>query len=112
MNFHEKTTDAGGATYENSRFDMMTFRDHNITYLEDDHGNKQSFICNERYYIPPEITWLLKTLEFNKIKLSRLTVPRKTNLQPKKSNVMINMVFLNAGISFMNDVFMVTLVML
>ncbi len=65
--FHNKTADAGGATYENSRFDMMTFRDHNITYLEDDDGNKKSFVCNERYYIPPEITWLLKTLGFNKI---------------------------------------------
>ncbi len=67
MNFHDKTTDTGGATYENSRFDIMTFRDHNITYLEDDDGNKKSFECNERYYIPPEITWLLKTLGFNKI---------------------------------------------
>ncbi len=65
--FHEKTTDAGGATYEKSRFDMMTFRDHNITYLEDDDGNKKSFECNERYYIPPEITWLLKTLGFNAV---------------------------------------------
>ena len=65
--FHEKTTDTGGATYQNSRFDMMTFRDHNISYLEDDDGNKKSFVCNERYYIPPEITWLLKTLGFTKI---------------------------------------------
>jgi len=65
--FHDKTTDIGGATYQNSRFDMMTFRDHNMTYLEDDDGNKKSFACNERYYIPPEITWLLKTLGFNKI---------------------------------------------
>jgi len=65
--FHDKTTEAGGATYQNSRFDMMTFRDHNMTYLEDDDGNKKSFACNERYYIPPEITWLLKTLGFNKI---------------------------------------------
>ena len=65
--FHNETTGEGGATYENSRFDMMTFRDHNITYLEDDDGNKKSFVCNERYYIPPEITWLLKTLGFDKI---------------------------------------------
>ncbi len=65
--FHEKTTDEGGATYENSSFDMMTFRDHNISHLEDDDGNKKSFVCNERYYIPPEITWLLKTLGFVKI---------------------------------------------
>ncbi len=65
--FHDETTEEGGATCDNNRFDMMTFRDHNITHLEDDDGNKKSFVCNERYYIPPEITWLLKTLGFNKI---------------------------------------------
>jgi len=65
--FHDETSEEGGATCDNNRFDMMTFRDHNITHLEDDDGNKKSFVCNERYYIPPEITWLLKILDFNKI---------------------------------------------
>ncbi|MDR4988964.1 MAG: class I SAM-dependent methyltransferase [Bacteroidales bacterium] len=65
--FHNESTEEGGATYDNHSFDIMTFRDHNITRREDDDGNKQSFVCNERYYIPPEITWLLKTLGFNTI---------------------------------------------
>ena len=45
----------------------MTFRDHNLTTVEDDLGKKKELKCNERFYIPPEITWLLKSLNFKKI---------------------------------------------
>lgn len=45
----------------------MTFRDFNITKFIDDEGNEHSLKCNERYYIPSEITWLLKSLGFSKI---------------------------------------------
>ena len=45
----------------------MTFRDHNITIVEDDFGNKRELECNERYYVPSEIAWLLKTLGFKNI---------------------------------------------
>jgi hypothetical protein len=45
----------------------MTFRDHNVTEVEDDSGNKRVLKCNERYYVPSEITWLLKTLGFVRI---------------------------------------------
>jgi len=45
----------------------MTFRDHNITELEDDSGNMLKLDCNERYYVPCEITWLLKTLGYKTI---------------------------------------------
>ena len=55
------------ATYTGNTFDLMTFRDHNLTTIEDDLGNKKELECNERFYIPPEITWLLKTLNFKKI---------------------------------------------
>jgi len=55
------------ATYKGNTFDLMTFRDHNLTTVEDDLGNKKELECNERFYIPPEITWLLKTLNFKKI---------------------------------------------
>ncbi|MFA6320936.1 MAG: class I SAM-dependent methyltransferase [Candidatus Omnitrophota bacterium] len=48
-------------------FDLMTFRDHNTAVFEDDSGNKRELKCNERYYVPSEITWLLKTLGFKKI---------------------------------------------
>jgi hypothetical protein len=45
----------------------MTFRDHNTTHVVDDFGNKKELQCNERYYVPSEITWLLKTLDFKTI---------------------------------------------
>ncbi len=56
----------GGAEYRDNTFDLMTFRDHNLTTFVDDRGNKKELSCNERYYVPSEITWLLKTLEFKK----------------------------------------------
>ena len=55
------------ATYRSNTFDLMTFRDYNITGFEDDDGNKKELKCNERYYVPSEITWLLKSLGYNKI---------------------------------------------
>jgi len=55
------------ATYKSNTFDLMTFRDHNTTVIEDDSGNKKELECNERYYVPSEITWLLKTLGYKKI---------------------------------------------
>ena len=60
-------TKEGNATYSNNSFDLMTFRDHNTTLVEDDSGNKKELQCNERYYVPSEITWLLKTLNFKTI---------------------------------------------
>jgi hypothetical protein len=47
----------------------MTFRDKNITEVEDDNGKIKSLECNERYYVPSEITWLLKSLGFGKIEI-------------------------------------------
>jgi SAM-dependent methyltransferase len=66
-NFLAENSDPGNATYQSLNFDLLTFRDHSITSVEDDDGNKRELRCNERYYIPPEITWLLKTLGFKKI---------------------------------------------
>jgi 2-polyprenyl-3-methyl-5-hydroxy-6-metoxy-1,4-benzoquinol methylase len=57
----------GVATYRDNTFDLMTFRDQNITEFVDDSGNKRSLNCNERYYVPSEISWLLKSLNFKTI---------------------------------------------
>lgn len=45
-------------------FDLMTFKDSSVYETEEDDGKKLSLRCNERYYVPSEITWLLKTLGF------------------------------------------------
>lgn len=49
-----------------NRFDLMTFRDISVFETEDDLGNKKVLNCNERYYVPSEITWLLRTTGFAK----------------------------------------------
>jgi hypothetical protein len=54
-------------TYKSNTFNLMTFRDHNVTEFEDDSGNKGTIDCNERYYVPSEITWLLKSLGYHTI---------------------------------------------
>jgi 2-polyprenyl-3-methyl-5-hydroxy-6-metoxy-1,4-benzoquinol methylase len=65
--FLASTSEAGNATYDKNSFDLMTFRDHNITTVTDDSGNPKVLDCNERYYVPSEITWLLNSLKFKKI---------------------------------------------
>ncbi|NND07021.1 MAG: class I SAM-dependent methyltransferase [Saprospiraceae bacterium] len=65
--FLASTTEEGNATYRSNTFDLMTFRDYNITEFEDDLGHKKELECNERYYVPSEITWLLKSLDYLKI---------------------------------------------
>ncbi len=71
--FHENTDQVerqeGNATYKSTSFDIMTFRDYNITSFTDDDGKEYKLECNERYYLPCEITWLLKTLGFTKIEI-------------------------------------------
>ena len=67
--FCASTSEEGNATYRSNTFDLMTFRDYNITEVEDDDGNKKELECNERYYIPSEISWLLKTLGYIKIEI-------------------------------------------
>ena len=65
--FYESAQKDGQSQCKECSFDLMTFRDHNTAVFEDDSGNKRELKCNERYYVPSEITWLLKTLGFKKI---------------------------------------------
>jgi 2-polyprenyl-3-methyl-5-hydroxy-6-metoxy-1,4-benzoquinol methylase len=65
--FYTSAQKEGQSQCKECSFDLMTFRDHNTVVFEDDSGNKKELKCNERYYVPCEITWLLKTLGFKKI---------------------------------------------
>jgi len=65
--FYKSQAKAGNSECKGCSFDVMTFRDHNTVVFEDDAGNKKELQCNERYYVPSEITWLLKTLGYKSI---------------------------------------------
>jgi hypothetical protein len=57
----------GNAKYGSLTFDLMTFRENSTLCVEDDLGKKKERHCSERYYVPSEITWLLKTLNFKTV---------------------------------------------
>ena len=59
--------DTGSTTYHNDSFDLMTFRDYSSIKTFDDDGKEIVLDCNERYYVPSEITWLLKSIGFDAI---------------------------------------------
>ena len=53
-----------GAQSDQCTFDLLTFRGHDTMTFIDDSGTEKTLNCNERYYAPSEITWLLKSLGF------------------------------------------------
>ena len=70
----------------------FTLRNHNKIIIEDDAGNKKELECNERYYVPSEITWLLKTLGYKKIDImgAKLGVfSRKDKLTTKDFEMLV-----------------------
>jgi RimJ/RimL family protein N-acetyltransferase/SAM-dependent methyltransferase len=67
--FCNDTSSEGNASYHSNTFDLVTFRDHNITEFHDDDGNTKTLKSNERYYVPSEITWLLRSLGFSNIEI-------------------------------------------
>ena len=54
----------GGVFTKTDTFDLMTFRDFSSIEVKDDSGNTKKLECSERYYVPSEITWLMKSAGF------------------------------------------------
>jgi len=67
--FHKADADKEGASYKSKGFDLMTMRNYYLTTFIDDDGIEHTIECNERYYMPSDITWLLKSLGFKKIEI-------------------------------------------
>lgn len=65
--FLDSQTKEGNAKCGRLTFDLMTFRENSTLFVEDDFGKKKELYCSERYYVPSEITWLLRTLNFKTV---------------------------------------------
>jgi SAM-dependent methyltransferase len=72
--FLAAASEGSGASTEGNSFDLMTFRDSSVLTLQDDTGTTKTLHCNERYYVPSEITWLLKSLHFGTIDICGATL--------------------------------------
>ncbi|MBN1423577.1 class I SAM-dependent methyltransferase [Candidatus Fermentibacteria bacterium] len=57
-----------GRTHDH-HFDLHTFRDGSTFEVTDDDGVVKTLVCNERYYAPCEMTWLLTSLGFARVAL-------------------------------------------
>jgi ubiquinone/menaquinone biosynthesis C-methylase UbiE len=90
--FYESAGKEGGSVCKSISFDLMAFRDHNRVEFEDDAGNKKVLECNERYYVPSEITWLLHSLRFKKIEIFGAKLgaySRKDKLSPEDFEMLV-----------------------
>lgn len=67
--FIDSASDGGDTTMKSLTFDLMTFREHSVVQVDDDSGEKKDLDCNERYYVPSEITWMLKSVGFKTIEI-------------------------------------------
>lgn len=61
--------EAQTTTLVENHFDLLTFRDRSVVESVDDDGNLRTLQCNERYYAPSEIAWLLQSLGFRQVEI-------------------------------------------
>ncbi|MCF8235492.1 MAG: class I SAM-dependent methyltransferase [Bacteroidales bacterium] len=62
---NENSQEGTKSSHEN--FDLKTFRMKSSLEIKDDNGKPMKLSCDERYYIPSEINWYLKTIGFGNI---------------------------------------------
>lgn len=62
-------SNAAEGSIRDNRFDWITFRERSVLETVDDSGRAMTLNCNERYYAPSEMTWLLKSLGFRKVEV-------------------------------------------
>ncbi len=72
--FMDSNSKEGNAATEAMSFDLLTFREHSTTKVVDDLGNPKELACNERYYVPSEITWMMKSLGFRTVDILGATL--------------------------------------
>ena len=78
--------------FDNNAFDLLTSRAHHHYERIDADGEKKIIQCNERFYLPTEITWLLKSLNFKNIELFGAELgafSRKEELRPKHFEMLV-----------------------
>lgn len=61
--------DEGTTGVHNGKFDIMQFREFSDYDVKDDDGKSMALKCNERYYAPSEIRFMLSLLGFTKIEI-------------------------------------------
>ncbi|MGI6150255.1 MAG: class I SAM-dependent methyltransferase [Limnochordia bacterium] len=71
----------GEATGRES-FDIMTMRSRDFFAFTDDDGQRHEIVVSERYYLPVEIRWLLKSLGYRNIEIFGATLGAFSREEP------------------------------
>lgn len=74
------------------QFDLLTLRETSTVEVVDDSGKKKTIQCTDRYYMPSEITWYLKSLNFRGIGIYGCKVgsfSRDDELTPKDVEMLV-----------------------
>ncbi|RPI03088.1 MAG: class I SAM-dependent methyltransferase [Ignavibacteriae bacterium] len=64
------------------QFNVITLRDTSTINIADDNGQIRTLHCNERYYMPSEINWMLKSLHFSTVEIFGCQVGNFTRNKP------------------------------
>lgn len=73
-------------------FDISTLREYSTMTAVDDNGKKKVLRCSERFYMPSELVWMLKSLGFRKIEVFGCTIgrfSRKVKPSPKEFELLV-----------------------
>jgi len=79
---HPKDECAGTENHQQDEFDIMTMRSCDVLNFTDDDGKEHEIVISERYYLPVEITWLLKTLGYKKVEIFGATLGAFSREEP------------------------------
>jgi len=73
-------------------FNIVTLREHSVMEAVDDNGKKKKLRCSERFYMPTELVWMLKSLDFRKVEVFGCTIgrfSRKVKPSPKEFELLV-----------------------
>lgn len=73
-------------------FNIATLREDSVLEVKDDNGKEKALHCSERFYMPSELSWLLKTLGFRKVEIFGGTIgkfSRKAKPSPKEFELLV-----------------------
>jgi len=77
---------------EGEKFDFITMQSSDPFTFTDDDRNVHNIVISERYYIPSEITWLLKSLGFTSVHISAAKLgafSREDSLTPEDFEMLV-----------------------
>lgn len=66
--------DGNSGRFDEITLDLLTFREKSVLEIPDDDGKVRRLTCDERYYAPSELAWLLRQAGFAEVRIAGATL--------------------------------------